>query len=361
MNLQAIFNFRRFDWLLWLAVVLLIALGLVIQYSLNFTNQNFGTLYMQAGTAAAGMVLLVLLARWDYRSLMKSAWIVYLASLLLLLATLIIGRVAHGTRGWLFGFQVVEFAKLALVITLARFWAAKKEAMYWPENIFKGLILTIIPVVLILLQPDFGSAMVLIGVGFLLLFLLDRRLKMVALLVLVGMVVVAGAWLFVFKDYQKNRVLTFFDPARDPQGSGYQITQSIIAVGSGRLLGSGFALGSQSQLKFLPEAKTDFAFSVVAEELGFLVSVLILVLYALFFWRVWRLIREAYDDFGVLLAFGCGTVFLIQLAVNVGMNLGVAPITGIPLPFISYGGSSLIVSLAMVGLLESISSHQIKV
>lgn len=336
-------------------------LGLVIQYSLSFETKDFGSLNMQAGVALVGLFLIFLLAAWDYRGLMKGAWLVYGVAILLLLTTLVIGRVAHGTKGWLWGFQVVELAKLAAVVMLARFWAAKKEGMYWPENLLKGLALILLPVVLILLQPDFGSAMVLIGAGFLLLLLLDRRLKLVAVLVAIGLMLGAGAWFFVFKDYQKERVLTFLEPTRDPRGSGYQITQSVIAVGSGRLLGSGFALGSQSQLKFLPEAKTDFAFSVVAEELGFLVAVLALALYAVIFWRIWRLIRDSYDDFGVLLAFGFGAVFLIQILVNVGMNLGVAPITGIPLPFVSYGGSSLIMCLAMIGLLESINAHQIKV
>lgn len=361
MQWRAIFNFKKFDWILWLAVILLVSLGLIVQYSLNFETKNFGTLNMQAAVAGVGLILIFILAAWDYRGLMKGSWVVYGFSLLLLATTLILGRVAHGTKGWLWGFQVVELAKVALVVMLARFWAGKKEGMYWPENLIKGLVLVLIPVALILLQPDFGSAMVLIGTGFLFLLLLDRRLKLVAGLVALGIILGVGAWFLVFEDYQKERVLTFIEPTRDPRGSGYQITQSVIAVGSGRFLGSGFGLGSQSQLKFLPEAKTDFAFSVVAEELGFLVAGLALVFYAVIFWRVWRLIREAYDDFGVLLAFGFGAVFLIQITVNIGMNLGVAPITGIPLPFVSYGGSSLISCLIMIGLLESINAHQIKV
>lgn len=351
---------NRFDWLLLVAVFLLILLGLAIQYSLGLGDQNFSIVTRQAIFAGVGLALFFAVALTNYRNFAKLAYYIYIFSLVLLLITLIFGSVVRGTRGWFLGFQVVEFAKLALILVLARFWGDNLERFPKNKHILLSLGLMVAPVVLILLQPDFGSAFILILIGVGTILIVDRGGKRSLLIGLVGILILISSWMFLFKPYQKDRILNFVNPQRDPFGSGYQVTQSMIAVGSGRFLGRGFGLGSQSQLKFLPEAETDFVFSVMSEEFGFLVSGIALLLYVLIFWRMTKICLKAYDDFSLIAVFGVAIFFISQVLINVGMNLGLMPITGITLPLLSYGGSSLIVSLLALGFVESVWRYQVK-
>lgn len=354
------FSLKKFDWILLAVVILLICFGLAVQYSLNLETGAFSSFNKQLIFAIVGLALLFLITFVDYRNISKLAFMLYALSIVLLLAVLIFGQTLRGTKGWLFGFQVVEFAKIALVLALAKYWSVQKTKFQGLKSILIGSALLIPPILLTLLQPDFGSALVLVVLGLFLILLVDRCFKNFIKIIILLILIAISAWFFVLQDYQKDRVLTLINPQRDPFGSGYQVAQSVIAVGSGQFLGRGFGLGSQSQLKFLPEAKTDFVFSVIAEELGFVSAFLVLVLYFILFWRMFKIIKSTYDDFSSLAIFGIGIIFFVQIIINIGMNLGIAPITGIPLPFLSYGGSSLIMSLIAVGIVESVAMHQIR-
>ncbi|HLC64269.1 MAG TPA: FtsW/RodA/SpoVE family cell cycle protein, partial [Patescibacteria group bacterium] len=209
-------------------------------------------------------------------------------------------------------------------------------------------------IVLVMLQPDLGSAMILFFIWLVMVLLLPIRKKTVFIIFLIIVVLAAGAWFFLFKDYQKDRLLTFIQPQLDPLGAGYNVRQSVVAVGSGQLVGRGLALGSQSQLNFLPEQETDFIFAVIAEELGFVGASLLLILFFSLLVRLYRIAQQTRDDFGNMLALGVITYLTVQTFINMGMNMGIAPVTGVPLPLVSYGGSSLLSVLIALGIVLNI-------
>ncbi|MFA6537736.1 MAG: FtsW/RodA/SpoVE family cell cycle protein, partial [Patescibacteria group bacterium] len=210
-------------------------------------------------------------------------------------------------------------------------------------------------VVPVILQPDFGSALVLLGIWFIMLLLTGVKKNILATILLVGVLLSGLAWGAFLQDYQKDRIKVFLNPTADPLGSGYNVTQAIIAIGSGNFWGRGLGFGSQSQLKFIPEAQTDFIFAVIAEELGFLGVAMVFALFGVIFWRLMILAKTASDDFGQFLIIGIMAVLLIHLTVNIGMNLGVMPVMGISLPFVSYGGSFLITCFVLMGLAQSVA------
>ncbi len=354
---------RDFDWVLFAAMVSLVAVGMaaIASVSLSQPVPDFSGLIKQGVAFALGLVLMVAVGAINYRAFEPAARVFYILGAVLLVGVLFAGTTIRGTTGWfsLFGwsFQPVEAAKIALVIFLARYFSHHAYQRDLRSLVGSG-IGALVLVGLTLMQPDFGSAMVLLAVWVALLLLSGTRRSYVLMLLGVAATAAVIAWLFVLKPYQHDRILTFLDPSRDPLGRGYNLTQSVIAVGSGGVFGRGLGFGSQSQLKFLPEAQTDFIFAVVAEELGFVAVLIVLALYALLVWRAIRLARQAGDTFTVYLASGTALLFTIQIAINIGMNMGLMPVTGIALPFISYGGSSLLSSMLLVGILESIAVRQ---
>ncbi len=349
---------RALDWPFFMATVLLAGLGLIVQYSLSFSRVGGEALFLRHVIfVVTGFGLMLIIMAIDFRVWEAWRWWVYGGGLLLLLAVLVIGLTQRGTRGWLglagFTFQTVEFMKPALAIILSGFWASRSlYASRW-QDIFVSAILAGVPVGLVLWQPDFGSAAVLGAIWLVSVLLVGLRLRTFLWLVGVAVVVFILAWLFLFKPYQKDRVLTFVYPQRDPQGQGYQIQQSIVAVGSGKWFGRGFGFGPQSQQRFLPEVHTDFAFAALAEEFGFLGVTMLFGALGLWFYRLFLLARRLRDDFGVLLLMSLAGLMLIQVWVNIAMNVGWAPVVGIPFPFLSYGGSAMLASFIMAGLLES--------
>lgn len=355
-------SFKKFDWPLFIVIILLICLSLIAQSSLNLgqEGQRFSTFNRQVLFAGIGLILFLVVSFFDYRALKRYIVPLYIFSVILLFLVLIFGQTLRGTRGWLVGFQVVELVKIALILVLAKYWSACRINPLGLKEILISGVITLLPIILIILQPDFGSTIILATLWLFLILLIDKRLKNFLKILAVLILILIIAWLFLLKDYQKERLLTLISPQRDPFGSGYQVNQSIISVGSGRILGRGFGLGSQSQLRFLPETKTDFVFSVVAEEFGFLGAGLILLLYFILFWRIIKIIKSTYDDFGLFLVFGVAIIFFIQIIINIGMNLGIAPIAGITLPLLSYGGSSLLISLILLGLVESVTIHRVE-
>jgi rod shape determining protein RodA len=357
------FSLKNFDWTLLVAVILLSCVGLAIIYSVTLSQEqkDYSLLVKQVIFFVVGVVLLFIFSFFDYRTLGSLSWPLYFLSLLLLVAVLFLGTVTHGTRGWFkilgLSFQPVELTKLVMIVFMARFLAGRVAEKFSLKNILWSFGWLIAPVVLILLQPDLGSALIIFALWLLLVWFSGLNKKYFIVLLVILLFAAAVSWNFVLRDYQQERFLNFFNSARDPLGEGYNVRQSIIAVGSGEILGRGLGFGTQSQLRFLPETSADFIFASLAEELGFLGAGIILILYLLFFWRLYQAVKLARDNFSVLLVLGIGAMFFLQVVINIGMATGLLPVTGLPLPFISSGGTFLIVSLISVGVVESVIVH----
>lgn len=352
---------RRFDWGLFLATVLLLAFGLAAigSLSINKANANYTTFFRQLSFAGVGLIGLMIMSLIHYRFFRSTAWLWYGLGLVMLIGVLVFGTTIRGTRGWFLfldqTFQPVELVKFFLVFALAKFFADRfDEHRPWRSLPLSGLIL--VPIVaLVFLEPDLGSVLVLLSVwvGMLLLARLPGRVILVCFAIAV--LLAASAWFTILKDFQRERILTFFNPSRDPLGIGYNLRQARVAVGAGQLFGRGLGLGTQSQLNFLPVQETDFIFAVIAEELGFVGSMIVFSLYGFFFYRLFRILRSTSDDFAAFCIAGIISLLLFQTVVNIGMNIGVLPVAGLPLPLVSYGGSSLIATLLMIGFIENIA------
>ena len=356
----------KFDWALMIAVGLLLVIGFLALYSISFGDSASGafTLQKQIISIGIGLVLMFFLAFFDYRMLSFYSTKLYFITLFLLSVVIFMGTTIHGTTGWIgfyaFHIQPVEIAKLVVIIFLASFLSKKKTQFSIAVRIIVSIVLVFIPIFLIMKQPDFGSASVVIVSWAVLLFFSGLNKKNLLILIMVGIVSVSSSWVFL-KTYQKERIINFVKPRQDPTGSGYNALQAIIAVGSGRIWGKGLGYGSQSQLNFLPEKRTDFIFAVIAEELGFFGVATVFVLFGVIFWRMKEIARLASDNFGYLMAVGIITTLFFQLLINVGMNLGIMPVVGLPLPFLSYGGSSMVMTLSAVGIMQSIYRRRIRV
>lgn len=349
---------KGFDWALLFLAMILTFLGAVAIYSVALSRgKDMHLLQTQIIALGLGLVFLFIAASFHISFYQAAAKLIYLLSLLFLALVLLFGETIHGTTGWLrlggFSFQPAEFAKVGLVLFLS--WLAERYGRRFDkwQFVFVSGLFTFFPVALILFQPDLGSALVLIGLWLGMLFLTGVKKRHLAVLFSFFLVLFLCAWFFLFASYQKDRLLTFFNHERDPLGAGYNITQSIIAIGSGQLLGRGLGFGSQSQLHFLPEAQTDFIFSVIAEELGLVGAISVLALYFLFFSRVLNIAKKARSDFSSYLAASVVVLFFVQMTINIGAAAGFMPVIGVTLPFLSYGGSSLLVSLLLLGIVES--------
>ncbi len=356
-------NILRIDWVLFAAVLLLLGLGLAalypISHSEHILNRGDASHFLrQAVFAVIGLFLFFIFSLSDYRILKSMSSAIFLAGVFLLFAVLFFGKIVKGTSGWIsfgfFNFQPVEIFKIIIIVALAKYFSLNIKTMHESRHIFISLVLVVLPVTLILFQPDLGSALVIIGAWMGILLLAGVKKNYLLLLVVVGIVLGVFSWNFFLKDYQKERIAVFLNPASDPQGAGYNVLQSTVAVGSGGMWGKGLGHGSQSQLNFIPEKHTDFIFAVIAEELGFAGVIFLLALFVIVLTRLFFIAREIRDNFGKLLVSGISAVIFIQIIINIGMNIGIVPVAGIPLPLLSYGGSSLIATLAMLGIAESV-------
>ena len=352
---------QNFDWLLLVLVMIIAAMGIVNLYSAGFNRTTPGAtpIYLkQIYWLGVGLILMSVTVLYDYRHLQKLAFPLYILTIVLLLAVMFGGKMVSGSRRWLplgpFSFQPSELAKIAIIMVLARYFSrGLPSASLGFKDLLMPLGLVLLPVVIIIRQPDLGSAVLvmLVAMSMILFVGVNWRTLLVSTfsLLLLSPVI----WHFL-KDYQRQRVLTFLNPDKDPLGAGYHIIQSKIAVGSGQLKGKGFLHGTQSQLQFLPEQHTDFAFSVFAEEWGFIGSVVLLLLFTgLTLWGL-QVARDCKENFGHLLALGVVSLIFWQFFINMGMVTGLLPVVGIPLPFFSYGGSSLITTFLGVGFLLNI-------
>jgi rod shape determining protein RodA len=356
---------RHLDPLLILAVLGLTGFGMVMIYSATFfrlEQQGMDPLFyvnrqvISLGLGIFGMVAATL---FDYRMYRAWAPLLYGGSLLLLLFVLAAGQVINGSKAWLvigaFQFQPSELAKVGLIVMLAALFNERREEALGLRALIEALAIAALPMMLILLQPDFGTFLVFVAIVFGILLLARVRVRFMVALGVLG-IVAFGVMLAsdVLADYQKARLTSFVNPEEADPDLIYNVNQAQIAIGSGRLMGRGLFEGTQTKLSYVPENQTDFIFTVVGEELGFVGSLVLLSLFALLLWRAIRIAALSRDAFGTLLAGGVIAVFAFQVFINVGMAIGMMPVTGLPLPFVSYGGTSLIGSYLMVGLLLNV-------
>jgi rod shape determining protein RodA len=310
---------------------------------------------------AIAVVAFVVSAGVDYHWLRTFTWPLYLVNIGLLVLTLVVGSGTGGVSRWvsIFGlqFQFSEVAKIFMAVVLANWIATRDTRVGGLWTIVGAGFIAGPPLVLVLIQPDLGTSLVFGAIVFVSLFMSGASLRWLAACVFAGLALFPVIWTYVLKDYQKARLTSFIDPTSDPQGSGFQLLQSQIAVSSGGVFGRGLTNGVTGQ-EYLPVQATDFVFAILGEELGMVGGALVLVLFALLIWRVLVVGWRARDLFGLAFAGGIAGMFLFQLLVNVGMVLGMMPITGIPLPFVTHGGASLISIALGLGILESISMHR---
>lgn len=350
----------RIDWVLVLALLPILGGGLVTMSS--FTGEE-NYLTRQLLWIGLSFVVFFVFSFLDVRFIKRTNVLmtVYGAGVLLLISLFVIGSTVKGATSWInlgvFSLQPSDPMKIILILLLAKYFSRRHMEIKNPKHIIVSGIYFMIPFTLIFLQPDFGSAAILFLIWFGLVLVSGISKKHLAL-ILGGIVLAAGVmWMFVLQPYQQDRILSFLDPLADIQGAGYNAYQSTIAVGSGQLLGKGVGFGTQSRLKFLPEYQTDFIFAAFAEEWGFVGSILILLLIAVVVWRVLRIGNHAASNFETLFAFGFAIMIMSHVLINVGMNIGLLPVTGITLPFLSYGGSHLITLFAGLGILMSMRSY----
>lgn len=352
----------RVDWLFVAAMLGLMTIGTLFIYSASFRNEDEWMTALtrrQVVWAAVGLTAFAFTMFTDYRQLANHAWWIYLICLVLLVLVLVMGIKIYGAYRWLnlFGIRVQpsEFAKLGTLLALAKYLSPPSRDMADFKTFFAVMFIMVVPFVLVLQQPDLGTALMLIPVTLSLLYAGGVPMRYLVILGGLGLLLSPLGW-FVLDDYQKERLMVFFDSSRDPLGTGWNKIQSEIAVGSGGWSGKGFLMGTQNILGFLPRtvAPTDFIFSVIAEESGFLGALLVLGLYAVLITCGIRAALCARDKLGRLLATGVITLLFCHLFVNIAMTVGLAPITGLPLPLISYGGSFMVCTMTGLGLVQSV-------
>jgi len=352
---------KKLDWVLVISVFILVLIGLLSIFSTSFIEDK-SFFYKQLIFIIAGFFLMFFLANIDYRIFRNHPRLLlafYAASILLLAGVLILGREIRGAASWFrlgpVSFEPVELAKLVMILILAQYFSLRHIELYRIRHIIASGIYVAIPVILVFFQPDLGSAMVLVFLWIGTMIIAGIKLRHLMILFLIGVMIFGIAWLGLLKPYQKERITSFINPYLDPLGSGYHRIQSVIAIGAGNLWGRGLGHGSQSQLDFLPEQHTDFIFASIAEEWGFVGVFLVFILYTFLFTRIIKIALGSSNNFARLFCVGTAIVFIFQIFVNIGMNVGVLPIAGISLPFLSYGGSNLIISFIALGIIQSIA------
>ncbi len=364
-SLAPLTPFRRvlgqIDWLMVISIIGLSGFGVLMIFSAIHSNAFFlanALHWKQALWSALGLCLLSTILVFDYHTISKLSYLFYAVVVASLVLVFVIGRVVYGAKRWIVmgpvRVQPSELAKLAVLLVIARYFGTREstEPLKFRDLIIP-FILVIIPVGLVARQPDLGTAITILMIAVVMVLVVGMERRVLLYLASAGVAVLPVGWLFL-KDYQKRRILTVFNPDADILGAGYQSMQSKIAVGSGEIWGKGLLQGTQSRLHFLPEKHTDFIFSVLSEELGFVGGAVLLILFLVFIQRCFQTALNAADKEGTLIAVGVGTSFFLYTMLNIGMTLGIFPIVGIPLPFVSYGGSASLTSFIAVGLVLNI-------
>jgi len=355
---------KKSDWVLTVTVLVLCSIGLLELWGLSLNaSKESGTFFIkQLIFVGVGLVAMIVLGMADARIYKNNSLFlvaVYFFSLAALIAVLILGSKIRGMTGWFrvgeLGFAPVELAKIILILILAKYFSARHVEVYRARHIIISGLYMALPAVLVLRQPDLGSALILVSIWLGTVLLSGMKQRHLLIVLFLGFVVASLAWSFALKPYQKERMLTFLNPSKDPLGYSYNLIQSKIAVGSGGVWGKGLGQGSQGQLNFLPEKHTDFIFAVFAEEWGFAGVLFLFGAYLLFFYRLIKIIFICSNNFFRLFVAGFAVMVFAQISINVGMSLGIMPITGIALPFLSYGGSNLLVNFMALGIVQNIA------
>ena len=352
---------KGLDWSILLAVLPLLLGGMATMVSFTGNSSLFDK---QLLWVLVGLVVAIGISRIDVRFLRDSRYVVlaFGLSLALLILVLIFGKTVKGAKSWFdfggFSFQPTDIVKLLVIIVLAKYFARRHVAIAQFKHLLISALYALVPIGLILLQPDFGSAMIvaLLWLGMALVSGISKK----HILIVIGAlaVVFTLSWFFVFKPYQKARIISFINPTSDIRGSGYNAYQSVIAVGSGGALGKGLGYGTQSRLNFLPEYETDFVFAAFSEEWGFVGSVLVLFCFCFLLWRIKVHASRGASNFETLFCVGYMLLLFGHIVVNIGMNIGIMPVTGIPLPFMSYGGSHLLGEFIGLGIVLSMTRYE---
>jgi rod shape determining protein RodA len=359
---------RHVDWVLLLLTVVLTVVGLVLLHSISATTPDEAAFWLvrvmkQGATAGFGLLVVALITAFDYRFFKVYAGFIYVAALAALVLVKIPGIGATDPSGvaqrWfaIAGLQITpsEITKVCAIVMLAAILSEIRTPEPTLGDLARVLAVAAVPLVLVFLQPDIGTSIVLAAIAVGMLIVAGTRLKHLLVLTATGLVLIGLAFqVGVIQDFQRQRLTAFLDRANAPEDAKYNLDQSLIAVGSGGLLGRGYLKGTQTNLDYVPRQHTDFIFTVAGEEFGFVGAMFVLLLYALILWRAIRIATLSKDAFGTLVAGGIASMLAIQMFVTVGRVIGLMPLTGIPLPFLSYGGSSILVSFAAIGMLESI-------
>ena len=347
--------YLHIDWLLLAAIACLCVIGVAMIYS---TTGSWRLPTTQIYAIVIGAIAFAACLTIDYRALSDKSHFVYLALLGLLIYVLFFGTTAGGARRWIsfgsFNLQPSEFAKVGVALVLAKFFGENRRGAPATGDLLIAGGLTVVPLILIAREPDLGTAVTLAPIYLGIAFVAGMRMRILGILAVAALVSAPIAWNFALKEYQKSRIETFFDPSQDAKGAGYQQIQAQITVGSGGLLGKGYRKGTQGQLRFLPVAHNDFIFSALAEEQGFVGVLCVLGLYLLVIWRSLEAARLSKDRLGVYLVMGLLSSFIFQVIYNITMSAGLAPVKGLTLPLLSYGGSSMIATLASFGLILNV-------
>jgi rod shape determining protein RodA len=352
---------KEIDWSILFAILPLMLGSLATMTSFGGESSFFAK---QLLWLVVGLGLLFIVAITDMRFLRDSRYVViaYICSLALLVLVLLVGKTVKGAKSWFgfggFSFQPTDFVKLLVIVVLAKYFSRRHIAIAQFKHLLVSALYALVPIGLIMLQPDFGSSMVIAGL-WLGMALVSGISKKHILLVLGTLVVVFSiSWLFLFKPYQKARITSFVNPTSDIRGSGYNAYQSVIAVGSGGAIGKGLGYGTQSRLNFLPEYQTDFVFAAFSEEWGFFGSLLIIFCFCFLLWRLKIHAQRGASNFETLFCVGYMLLLFGHIIVNIGMNIGIMPVTGIPLPFMSYGGSHLLGEMIGLGIVLSMTRYE---
>jgi rod shape determining protein RodA len=352
-------HLRKLDWKIIFCVFSLSAIGLAEFYSISSAKGDFLNLKKQMGFVVLGFILIALFSFFNWRAFKDNPYFILVLYFicLLLLAGLFFVSQTRGTKSWykfdLFSFDPVEPMKLILIILFAKYFSMRHIEMYKLRHILLTGLYALLPALLVALQPNLGSAIILVSIWVGILLISGIKIKHFLILILCGIVLVSSAWFFFLKDYQKARIISFVVPEQDPLGASWNQSQAKIAIGSGGIFGKGFMDGSQARYGFLPEAHTDFIFATVSEEFGFVGAITILALFLFLIWRIIRIATVSEFNFQRLFASGLAIVIISQVFINIGMNLGLLPVIGVALPFVSYGGSGFITLCIGLGILQS--------
>lgn len=358
-------SIKKLDWILIISTLLLVIIGLISIYSSSLREGDFSNFKKQIIFVIIAFSLMFIFAYLDWKAICANSYLIlflYFLSILTLIGLFFFAPITRGIKGWYkigpISFDPIELNKIILLILLAKYFSTRHIEMYRLKHIFLSGFYVLLPAVLILRQPDFGSAIILIALWTGVLIISGIKLRHFLFLVLCGLIILLSSWSFILKDYQKERLISFLVPEVEPLGISWNQNQAKIAIGSGGIFGQGFTKGSQTRYGFLPEPHTDFIFASISEEFGLIGVSILLLLFLLIIWRVTKIAIASKSNFPRLFTAGFNIILISQVFIHIGMNLGILPVIGISLPLVSYGGSGLVAIFISIGILLSIKRQQ---